>query len=61
MVEAVGEGVTAVTPGDRVAVQPLIMPRAGDYYAERGLFHLSGDLALAGSAGPGVASRSSPR
>ncbi len=48
VVEAVGEGVTTVRPGDRVSVQPLIMPRTGDYYAERGLFHLSTDLALAG-------------
>ena len=48
VVTAVGAGVTHVAPGDRVSVQPLIMPRAGDYYAERGLFSLSGDLALAG-------------
>lgn len=48
IVKAVGEGVTHVTPGDRVSIQPLIMPRAGDYYAERGLFHLSSRLALAG-------------
>ncbi|WP_027998169.1 2,3-butanediol dehydrogenase [Sinorhizobium arboris] len=48
VVEAVGEGVTSVRPGDRVSVQPLIMPRAGDYFADRGLFHLSTDLALAG-------------
>ncbi|MBP2238701.1 (R,R)-butanediol dehydrogenase/meso-butanediol dehydrogenase/diacetyl reductase [Sinorhizobium kostiense] len=48
VVEAVGEGVTSVRAGDRVSVQPLIMPRAGDYFADRGLFHLSTDLALAG-------------
>ena len=48
IVEAVGEGVHHVKPGDRVSVQPLIMPRSGDYYADRGLFHLSEDLALAG-------------
>lgn len=48
MVEAVGEGVTSVRAGDRVSVQPLIMPRAGDFFADRGLFHLSTDLALAG-------------
>lgn len=48
VVEAVGDGVTAVAPGDRVSVQPLLMPRSGDYYAERGLFHLSSDLALVG-------------
>ncbi len=35
-------------PGDRVSVQPLIMPRSGDYFADRGLFHLSPSLALAG-------------
>lgn len=48
VVEAVGEGVEAVKPGDRVSVQPLIMPRSGDYFADRGLFHLSPQLALAG-------------
>lgn len=48
VVEAVGAGVTHVAPGDRVSVQPLIMPRSGDYYADRGLFHLSDQLALAG-------------
>lgn len=48
VVKAVGAGVTHVKPGDRVSVQPLIMPRSGDYYAARGLFHLSAQLALAG-------------
>ncbi|UPA27608.1 2,3-butanediol dehydrogenase [Shinella oryzae] len=48
VVKAVGEGVSHVKPGDRVSVQPLIMPRRGDYYADRGLFHLSSDLALVG-------------
>ncbi|MCW6509305.1 2,3-butanediol dehydrogenase [Lichenifustis flavocetrariae] len=48
VIEAVGDGVTNVRPGDRVSVQPLIMPRSGDYYADRGLFHLSENLALAG-------------
>ncbi|WP_172331489.1 2,3-butanediol dehydrogenase [Mangrovicoccus sp. HB161399] len=48
VVTAVGAGVTHVKEGDRVSVQPLIMPRSGDYYADRGLFHLSEDLALAG-------------
>lgn len=47
-VVAVGPGVTAAKPGDRVSVQPLIMPRSGDYFADRGLFHLSPALALAG-------------
>jgi (R,R)-butanediol dehydrogenase/meso-butanediol dehydrogenase/diacetyl reductase len=40
--------VTTIAVGDRVSIQPLIMPRVGDYYAERGLFHLSDQLALAG-------------
>ena len=48
VVEAVGPGVTSVKPGDRVSVQPLIMPRSGDYFADRGLFHLSPQLALVG-------------
>jgi (R,R)-butanediol dehydrogenase / meso-butanediol dehydrogenase / diacetyl reductase len=48
VVEAVGEGVTSVAVGDRVSIQPLIMPRSGDYFADRGLFHLSTELALVG-------------
>ncbi len=48
VVEAVGSGVTSVRPGDRVSVQPLMMPRTGEFYADRGLFHLSGSLALVG-------------
>ncbi|MCA8878357.1 MAG: 2,3-butanediol dehydrogenase [Rhodobacteraceae bacterium] len=48
VVHAVGDGVTNVAPGDRVSIQPLIMPRAGDYFADRGLFHLSPQLALVG-------------
>ncbi|MGE4480212.1 2,3-butanediol dehydrogenase [Acidocella sp.] len=48
VVEAIGAGVTNVKPGDRVSIQPLIMPRSGDYFAERGLFHLSPQLALVG-------------
>ncbi len=48
VVEAVGAGVSNVKPGDRVSIQPLIMPRAGDYFADRGLFHLSPELALVG-------------
>lgn len=48
VVEAIGEGVRHVAPGDRVSVQPLIMPRRGDFYSDRGLFHLSDQLALAG-------------
>jgi (R,R)-butanediol dehydrogenase / meso-butanediol dehydrogenase / diacetyl reductase len=52
VVEAIGVGVSSVKAGDRVSVQPLIMPRVGDYYAERGLFHLSSKLALAGLSWP---------
>lgn len=48
VVEAVGAGVSHVAPGDRVSIQPLIMPRAGDYFSDRGLFHLSPQLALVG-------------
>lgn len=48
VVTAIGAGVTHVAMGDRVSVQPLIMQRQGDYFADRGLFHLSPDLALAG-------------
>ncbi|WP_233713067.1 2,3-butanediol dehydrogenase [Amaricoccus solimangrovi] len=48
VVEAVGAGVSAAKPGDRVSIQPLVMPRSGDYFSDRGLFHLSPDLALVG-------------
>jgi (R,R)-butanediol dehydrogenase/meso-butanediol dehydrogenase/diacetyl reductase len=48
VVKAVGADVSHVKIGDRVSVQPLIMPRAGDYFAQRGLYHLSTSLALAG-------------
>ena len=48
VVTAIGAGVSHVAIGDRVSVQPLIMPRSGDYFADRGLFHLSENLALAG-------------
>jgi len=48
IVEAIGDGVNTIAVGDRVSVQPLIMPRSGDYFADRGLYHLSTDLALAG-------------
>ncbi len=47
-VVAVGEGVSKVAVGDRVAVQPLIMPRGGEYFADRGWHNLSGSLALVG-------------
>ncbi|WP_417843301.1 2,3-butanediol dehydrogenase [Thalassospira sp.] len=45
---AIGDGVTKVAIGDRVSVQPLIMPRSDEYFADRGLFNLSGSLALVG-------------
>lgn len=48
VVTAIGEGITHTKVGDRVSVQPLIMPQSGDYYAERGLFHLSSQLTLVG-------------
>ncbi|MES1937768.1 2,3-butanediol dehydrogenase [Salinisphaera hydrothermalis] len=48
VVTAVGDGVNNAAVGDRVSIQPLIMPRTGDYFAERGLFHLSEQLALVG-------------
>ncbi|HRO10810.1 2,3-butanediol dehydrogenase [Amaricoccus sp.] len=47
-VVAVGEGVTKVAVGDRVAIQPLVMPRDGEHFAERGWHNLSGSLALVG-------------
>lgn len=47
-VEAVGEGVTSVSAGDRVSIQPLLMPRTGEFYADRGLHHLSSQIALVG-------------
>ncbi|GAB3686381.1 2,3-butanediol dehydrogenase [Salinisphaera aquimarina] len=48
VVTAVGRGVENAREGDRVSIQPLVMPRTGDYYAARGLFHLSSELALVG-------------
>lgn len=51
-VTALGEGVTNAKVGDRVSIQPVVSPRAGDYYAERGLFHLSEQLALVGLSWP---------
>lgn len=47
-VTAVGQGVTHVAVGDRVSVQPLIQPRGGDYFSDRGLFQLSEQLGLVG-------------
>lgn len=48
MVVKTGRDIRHVKVGDRVSVQPLIMPRAGEFYADRGLFHLSDQIALAG-------------
>jgi len=48
VVDAVGEGVNSVSVGDRVSVQPLIMPRSGEFYADRGLYHLSSQIAVVG-------------
>ncbi|WP_330647078.1 2,3-butanediol dehydrogenase [Thioclava sp. FTW29] len=47
-VTAVGEGVTNVKVGDRVAIQPLIGPRTGEYFGERGWLNLSPVLGLVG-------------
>lgn len=48
VIEEVGEGVTNVKVGDRVSVQPLVMAREGEYFSDRGLFHLNTELALVG-------------
>ncbi|HET7315760.1 zinc-binding dehydrogenase [Salinisphaera sp.] len=47
VVEAVGESISHVKVGDRISVQPLIAPR-DDYYAQRGLYHLSEQLGVFG-------------
>ncbi len=47
VVEDVGPGVTTVSPGSRVSIQPLIAPR-DDYYGKRGLYHLSEKLGCVG-------------
>lgn len=46
-VQAVGAAVSHVRPGDRISVQPLVMPR-GDYYGKRGLYHLSPQMGCIG-------------
>ena len=63
VVEAVGANVTNVKPGDRVSVLPHVMPRDKGYYAERGLFSLSNDLAMVGLSWPwgGMAEKSMVR
>jgi (R,R)-butanediol dehydrogenase/meso-butanediol dehydrogenase/diacetyl reductase len=43
----VGSAVTHVAPGDRVSIQPLMAPE-DDFYAKRGLLHLSETLGVIG-------------
>lgn len=43
----VGDAVSHVKAGDRISVQPLVMPR-GDYYGKRGLYHLSPQMGCVG-------------
>ncbi len=43
----VGSAVSHVGAGDRVSIQPLVMPR-DDYYARRGLHHLSPKMGCVG-------------
>lgn len=57
VVEAIGEGVTSVKVGDRVSIQPLVMPRSGDYFADRGLFHSARSWRWSVSAGMAAAWR----
>lgn len=47
VVESVGDAISHVKVGDRISVQPLIAPR-DDYYAQRGLYHLSEKLGVFG-------------
>ncbi|WP_454253075.1 2,3-butanediol dehydrogenase [Pseudomonas sp. Marseille-Q7302] len=51
VVEAVGSQVTAVKPGDRVSIQPMVSPR-DDYYGRRGQYQLSEQLAIIGLSHP---------
>jgi len=46
-VKKVGSAVSHVAPGDRVSIQPLLSPR-DDYYAKRGLHHLSPKMGCVG-------------
>jgi (R,R)-butanediol dehydrogenase / meso-butanediol dehydrogenase / diacetyl reductase len=46
-VKKVGSAVSSVSPGDRVSIQPLLSPR-DDYYAKRGLYHLSPKMGCVG-------------
>ncbi len=47
----VGSEVKSVQPGDRVSIQPNVIP-GGDYYDRRGLSHLSDGLAVVGLSYP---------
>jgi len=47
----VGSGVTHVVAGDRVSIQPLMAPE-DDFYARRGLLHLSETLGVIGLSHP---------
>ena len=47
VVADVGSAVTHVKPGDRASIMPLITPR-NDYFAKRGLYHLSDKMAAVG-------------
>ncbi len=44
---ATGDAVAHVAAGDRISVQPLVMPR-DDYYGKRGLYHLSPQMGCIG-------------
>lgn len=46
-----GSAVTHVKAGDRASIMPLITPR-DDYFAKRGLYHLSGKMAAVGLSWP---------
>jgi (R,R)-butanediol dehydrogenase/meso-butanediol dehydrogenase/diacetyl reductase len=46
-VTKVGSAIAHVAPGDRVSIQPLVMPQ-DDYYARRGLHHLSPKMGCVG-------------
>jgi len=47
----IGRDVTRVHPGDRISIQPLVMP-LDDYYSRRGLNHLSPNMGCIGLSWP---------
>lgn len=59
VVEAIGERIDHVVPGDRVSILPHVMRRDKGYFAERGLFSLADDIAFVGLSYPwgGMAER----